>query len=312
MPNPGLMKTIDTLVKDIEEILVAGVPREQYDVEGYGEELGKVFSGSLEPRDADRGTRVWFSNVGSPYARQLWYRIHDSDNTEDYRANTKFKFMYGDILESLTLRLAALAGHVVEHEQERLEVSVGGRVISGRIDAVIDGHLIDVKSASKYSFQKFIGGLKRKDDAFGYLGQLLGYLVVARENELIPRDSLEASFLVVNKETGNIYLDTHTFTEADVDKWYEDAATRLDDMERPAPPERGFEPVDDGYTKDKVFRSNGNKKLGVNCSYCDAKFLCHPGLRVFLYGGNKPVFFTKVYKTPKVPEIGRKDLDDYA
>jgi len=284
------MKDISTLVTDIEELLLGGLG-EGYVDEGIGERMYDVLRRGLQPRDPDRGTKVWFSNVGSPCVRQLWYKVHCGDEAEPHRANTRLKFLYGDFLEEIILELARVAGHVVEHEQARLE----WRNITGRIDAVIDGHLLDVKTASKLSFAKFRGGIKPEDDSFGYLGQLKGYLLAARENGLVPPDCNTASFLVIAKETGDLHLDTHTFTEFELQDftWQADVVKTLI-ADHTHTPDRGFNHVADG--------KSGNRKLGTNCSYCDFKAKCWPGLRTFLYSG-KPRFLTKVVRTPEVPEL---------
>jgi hypothetical protein len=284
------LKTIDTLIPDIKELLVGGLG-EQYVDEGIGERMYDVLRRGLQPRDPDRGTKVWFSNVGSPCVRQLWYKVHCGNEAEPLRANTRLKFLYGDFLEEIILELARIAGHVVEHEQARLE----WRDITGRIDAVIDGHLLDVKTASKFSFAKFKGGLKPKDDSFGYLGQLKGYLLAARANGLVAPDCNTASFLVIAKETGDIHLDTHTFTKEELQEFeWKAEVVKVFVADNDNLPERGFEDNYDG--------KSGNKRLAVNCSYCSFKHKCWPGLRTFLYA-NGPTFLTKVVRTPLVPEI---------
>jgi hypothetical protein len=41
---------------------------------------------------------------------------------------------------------------------------------------VIDGVTVDVKSASKYGFEKFLKHNLREDDPFGYISQLSSYV----------------------------------------------------------------------------------------------------------------------------------------
>ena len=64
--------------------------------------------------------------------------------------------MFGDILEELLLFLAKEAGHTVTGQQDTLSISG----VNGHRDAIIDGRLVDVKSASSYSFRKFKNNVK--------------------------------------------------------------------------------------------------------------------------------------------------------
>jgi hypothetical protein len=284
------MKTIDTLIEDIENLLDQGeLDGDEY--EGFGRRMRDVLERGLQPRDNAKPARVWFSNVGGPCTRKLWYKLHTPNDSEPLLPSTRLKFLYGDIIEELVLELARRAGHLVEHEQRRVE-RYG---VSGRIDACIDGVLVDVKSASSFAFKKFQGGLRSEEDAFGYLGQLGGYLLVAREEGFVSgKNRNRAAFLAVNKETGKLHLDEHTFTDGEL----LDVRGHITDNKAAAEgdetPERAFEPVPEG--------KSGNLKLPTNCSYCDFKRTCWPGLRTFLYS-NKPVFLTEVVREPNVYEL---------
>jgi hypothetical protein len=189
------------------------------------------------------------------------------------------KFLIGHVTEAVVLFLARLAGHSVTREQE--EVNLHG--VSGHLDAVIDGDLVDVKSASPYSFKKFEAGLKPESDSFGYLGQLGSYghaLGTSRGH-----------FLAVDKVLGKLHLDTHDLPEKDYEKEVNDVRSILAHNE---PPERGFEDEPEG--------ASGNRKLCTVCSYCEFKDTCWPGLQVFKYAKG-PVFLTKVAREPKVDRV---------
>ena len=66
------------------------------------------------------------------------------------------------------------------------------------MDSKIDGEVVDVKTASAYSFKKFENGTLEEDDPFGYIAQLSGY--EANEN------SNAGGFLAINKSTGQLAL----------------------------------------------------------------------------------------------------------
>jgi len=145
----------------------------------------------LTPRESSGGT-LRLSAIGKP-ARQLWY---DSRGVEkpDFTGDQLLKFFYGDVIEEVLLTLAKLSGHSVTNEQQK--VVVAG--ITGHMDAVIDGHVIDVKSASAMSFKKFKNGTLYEDDPFGYIAQVAGY----EYNEGTNNGGL----LAVNKSSGEIAL----------------------------------------------------------------------------------------------------------
>lgn len=192
----------------------------------------------------------------------------------------------GDLLEELLLFLAAEAGHDVQGQQD--EVEING--VKGHRDAVIDGRIVDCKSASTYSFKKFASNGLRGDDPFGYLDQLGGYLFAAKDDPLVTEHDV-ASFLVVDKTLGNIVLDTYPSNGVDYSSKVEDLKEMVADEE---PPGRHFSPVPEG--------KSGNEKLCTTCSYCNFKKECWPELRTFIYSTG-PTYLTKVVKEPKVFEL---------
>lgn len=185
----------------------------------------------------------------------------------------------------MLLWLATEAGHKVEGEQD--EVRFHG--VKGHRDAIIDGHLVDCKSASSYSFNKFRDHLTPDGDAFGYIPQIQTYLRASGEDpKLVFKDS--ASFLVIDKTLGKITLDTHQKDSVD----YEGKVNELREiLVRDTPPPRDFAP--------EPFGKSGNEKLPVVCSYCPFKKLCYPHVRTFVYSTG-PVYLTKVTREPDVYE----------
>jgi hypothetical protein len=190
------------------------------------------------------------------------------------------KFLYGDILEIILLYLAKEAGHDVSDEQG--EVERDG--VLGHIDAVIDGHVIDVKSASPFAFKKFEENRVHEDDPFGYVAQLSGY---CHEYEL------PGAFLAINKEQGGIALSPLEPELIEANPPGPAIARQREAVENDHVV-RCFDAVPDG--------KSGNEKLGLQCSYCSYKKDCWPGLRAFNYSG-KPRFLTKVVREPDVFEF---------
>jgi hypothetical protein len=225
------------------------------------------------------------SNLGTRCDRKLWYSVNKPELAENLSGATSFKFLYGDILESLVLGLAKLAGHSVEGEQD--ELSIGE--VKGHRDAVIDGRLTDVKSATTHSFAKFRDHKLRIDDPFGYLTQIGSYLHASQKDPLV-KDKDKASFIAVDKQLGHIVVDTYEKDATDYDLLVEQKSALLANE---GLPERGFGDQPEG--------KSGNRKLCTECSYCPFKGACWPGLRTFTYS-NGPTFLTKVVREPQVEE----------
>lgn len=231
------------------------------------------------------------SNIGKG-ARQLWYDKRYG-REEDLPPNTIFKFIYGDLIESLLLFLARMSGHNVTARQA--EVVIDG--VKGHIDADINGVTVDAKSTSTHAFRKFSlpkddpGGLIR-NDAFGYVEQLAGYSKAR---------NTDGAWLAADKQNGHIaYLQLSKEELAATVNVNERIAYLKAAVDSEEPPERCYSDEDEG--------ASGNRVLGVNCSYCSHNKRCWSdtngglGLRTFLYS-NGPKFFTKVAREPKVREV---------
>ena len=284
------MKTLDTLIQDIYSSLEGLSTGEALNISE--EELNLTLSRMKEsilawsqPREPEDSFRLRMSNIGRPL-RQLWYESRNDSDPRVISGSTQIKFLYGHILEEIVLMLVRMAGHEVTSEQK--EVNVSG--ITGHMDCKIDGEVVDVKTASKFSFNKFKDGSLVNNDPFGYLAQLSGYETA--------EETKEGGFLVINKESGELCL------------------FRPDDLEKPnvkekikkvkaaiavdTPPERCYAPIPEG--------KKGNMKLPSGCAYCPYKFECYSdanegkGLRAFKYS-NGPVYFTEVEVEPRVEEM---------
>ena len=264
----AMTKTIDTLIPDIEALLVS---------RNY--KLNPVVDHTNDGTDREFTLRA--SNIGKPCARALWYEKHDYE-TEPLQPHVFLKFDYGHLLEDSVLDLAKQSGHIVEREQERIVVDD----IVGHIDAVIDGILVDVKTASPYSFDKFVNETIYNDDPFGYIMQLSMYLHAIDDVE-------GAGFLVINKVTGKLHFMPLTYPMRE-EEIKELIAERKEQMEMDRPPPRAFSP--------KPVGKSGNMGLGVNCSYCPYKKTCYPELRTFI-SSRGPVYLTYVVREPRMMEV---------
>lgn len=275
------MAEIDTLVQDIYGLFEKD---EQFDLS-----LFKKFGGNLTDIMAIRfneeriGGKLRLSNIGKP-DRQLWYEINDPMGGEKLPPQAHIKFMYGDMQEQLCILLSKLSGHDVTCEQE--EVEING--IKGHLDCLIDGNVVDVKSASRFAFSKFKDGtlLLPGNDAFGYIGQLAGYVRAKTPGK-------DGYFLAVNKDLGHLAL---LKVDADILAKY-DAEARIEHDKRMVKgpvPARCYTDIPDG--------KSGNMKLDVGCSYCFRKFECWPELKTYYYSTG-PRYLTRVVREPKVTEF---------
>lgn len=226
---------------------------------------------------------IYFSELGDPCPRKLNYRVNSPELAESIDGNTRLKFFYGDVLESLVLSLAEASGHTVSDKQRRVELELDNSwKVKGRIDAVIDGTLVDVKSTTKFGEEKFKNGLQ--DDPFGYKMQLGGYAVALE----LP----SCGFLTIQKELGHVgYYPIEVSKQAVLDG----AHAAVSYVERPLQELPRLDPVPQSKT-------SKNKKLCTTCSYCSYKKHCWPEMRTFLYSDG-PVFLTEVVDVPRVSEL---------
>lgn len=289
-----MSKTIDTLAADIQGMFGSkeGVAIEQDVLARYGANVAEHVHKSLQPRRGGRKDKtVYMSELGTPCQRKLWYSYNFPEFAEPMSPSTLFKFVYGNLLEETALMLATAAGHTVEHAQRPVTYKLGEWTISGRMDAVIDGVLVDVKSASSYSYKKFAEGLTDSNDAFGYRTQLSAYNGLTLRTAVWTRQG----FLAIDKQNGHIGFFETPYTPV------EDVVFKvLDTLKDGTEPDRGFGLVPEG--------KSGNMKLTIECSYCPYKGVCWrdsnkgAGLKGFAYSYG-PVFLGTIKRPPAVPEL---------
>ena len=158
------MKSIDTLVKDIYDLFdpLVEVDLNEKEVDAHLDSFTESIKETLrnflnEVPLKKRNLRL--SAIGKP-ARQLWYDKNSKEEPKPLEPSTRVKFLYGHMLEDLLILFSRLAGHTVTDLQKT--VSVNG--IKGHQDCVIDGVLVDCKSASGRSFEKFSKNKLYSDD----------------------------------------------------------------------------------------------------------------------------------------------------
>jgi hypothetical protein len=282
-----LSKKLDTIVEDIYRVVEGKGGWDATVTEFFSSSLSSIaearFSQEQVPRDY-----LSLSGIGSPCDRRLWYKINQTESSEPLTAEALGTFFYGDLLEALILSLAKAAGHNVEGMQDRVEVFG----IPGSRDAVIDGVTVDVKSASKYGFEKFRKHNLREDDPFGYISQLSSYVYAGKDDPLV-KNKTEGAFLVVQKDRFKLCLDRYDFTEEIAKK--EEEIERVKKLVAGSIPEDRIPPVPQSKTSE-------NTVLSTTCGYCDFRKVCWPEARTFLYSTG-PVFMVDVVSEPRVTEL---------
>ena len=282
-------KKLNTLVDDIyKKLSVLGKGKSlnlsEETIEQFGESMKEVLRHWSTPNPRSVET-LRMSNIGRPN-RQLWFDMKTEQQAQEIPPSTFIKFLYGHMLEEVVLLLVKLAGHTVSDEQKNVKI----KGIEGHMDCVIDGEVIDVKTASGYAFKKFKNGTLAEDDTFGYMSQLAGYEA--------GHGTSNGGFLAMNKENGELAL----YIPEELDK--PNIETKIDtvkkSLKKQTPPELCYLPIPDG--------TSGNMKLPRGCFFCRHKVECHKdsnngkGLRVFKYAKGL-TYLTQVVKEPKVEEI---------
>ena len=282
-------KTLDTLVEDIYNKIGVLADGEHIDldpetIDQFGESMKEILYKWSHPEPRGDAT-LRMSNIGRK-SRQLWFDMKSEGTPERMPPSLFIKFLYGHLLEEIVIFLIKLSGHTVTDEQKEIKVSG----IKGHMDCVIDGEVVDIKTASGFAFKKFKDGTLAENDMFGYMAQLAGYEQAQGTDK--------GGFLALNKESGELALyRPDNFDKPNIKKKITDIkkAVRL-----ATPPDLCYNPVPDG--------KSGNMQLPRECVYCRHKFECHKdsnegkGLRVFKYS-NGLKYLTQTPKPPKVIEV---------
>lgn len=267
-----MTKTFATLIADVGEELVKAAKgegklspeAEQFFKDNSAHILNKMLVGQKKVRASKT---LYISEIGHPCVRKLWYKVRpELFKPASYNPAALFKFIYGDLIELLFLTLAINSGHAVTHYQHSIEVPVEGTEwkIRGRCDAVIDGVLIDVKSASPMAFNKFKDfETLSKNDSFGYIMQLITYW------SNIPDISNTTGFVAIEKVTGDIVVPTIEVHSEVPQSIYRDLVESCEQEEEPHRMTGWYE-----TTKKTLEKHEGS--ISATCNYCEYKDVCIP------------------------------------
>jgi hypothetical protein len=198
-------------------------------------------------------------------SRQSWYKRMGKEEIAD---TGKFgTFLFGDVAEAFAVTILHIAGVDVVDYQTQVTIPTGLKEDTfGTTDLLIKwgGHLwlVDVKSASSWSFEKAQAGLV--DDAFGYKKQIKTYLMAP---ELMALGVDRGMLLFFNKETGRQFCEVPVPppTTAEIQEWKTHCKTVMGDTE----PDRPVWAITDLRPRLKVL-----ELADVRCRYCPFIHTC--------------------------------------
>lgn len=285
------MKSIHTLVEDIYNV---ASPDSSYPMErNILEHMLKNMSHAVCDTSALGAPRQYFirpSGVGKGL-RWHWFMNKYPDAGEVFDGRMMMLFLDGHIQEAKLLAYIKLAGHTVTHEQGKVELAG----ISGSCDCVIDGYLIDIKTASDYSFKKFEAGqIDLNNDPFGYIAQLSTYKqgLIAAGVEIKGQ-----GWLVYNKN------DSKTVLHLIPDTQLVDATQKIEQIREAHKSDIMPEELCPGA--EPKAEPNGNLEMSFMCAYCPFKDKCWPDYQVYKYS-NKNKLYVKVVKEPRVDNVTKE------
>ena len=191
-------------------------------------------------------------------ARQLAYAYHGFEKKgKESDARSKLIFWTGDLVEMTIVALAKISGcHIVStgFNQIRVSLEVGNSIVEGHPDGLMikNGvlYLVEVKSMSSYSFEKFEKGII--DDS--YLAQVNTYMDALQVDKCI--------FVGLNKENGVLHEQILERNSAIVTESKVNLRAVMDSTPEKLPPQ-SFKPDKKGF-------------LPWNCLYCAYWGLCWP------------------------------------
>ncbi len=244
------MKMINTVVQDVYKLMKDKTYTGdlQKIADRVGSEVSEALVESFKEREKSSGLRM--SGIGR-CERAQWYSVKGYEQDE-ISGEVHLTFLQGHILEAILLGLVELAGHKVTGQQKRHEVSG----VKGSQDCYIDGELVDVKTASAWSYDNKFREDGIKDDAFGYIKQLSAYGKTEKREK--------GYFLAFNKNKSTLKL-CEQVLEQDVDTFIDQLKAKMDSD---TPPMR----LANATT---VSKKTGEEKLCMNCAFCGHKDTCY-------------------------------------
>jgi hypothetical protein len=224
------------------------------------EAVSRQFSGEK------RKFKLRMSNIGRKRC-QLWF---EKNSPESRLADSPYfviNMILGDIVEAVFKGLLR-ASKVDFEDSEHVELETKHKKVEGTYDLVLNGKVDDVKSTSPWAYEnKFTDfATLQSKDSFGYVAQLVGYA----KAKGVP----VGGWWAINKANGSFkYVSANG---VDMESEYKKIEDTISYVENDEPFERCYEPVEETY----YGKPSGNKKLGIECSFCNYREACWDNLQV--------------------------------
>jgi len=218
---------------------------------------------------------IRMSGLGRPLCQQLLDR---QGIQEDMDYNALFRFLFGDLVESVMVLIMEQAEVDIVAKQKSVKLTLAGHEVTGTLDLILRDEMgiekvWDVKSASEWAFKfKYTGyggyDKIKEDDPFGYVmqGHLYG------EATGLPF----GGWIVVNKSSGELAMvEAPDWQAEDRKEYLKDAERRVKRLLDPDPKfVKPFKSEFETYkVKGEVIRT-GNKILPKICSMCGYRSHC--------------------------------------
>ena len=244
------MKSIHTVIPDIYDVM------KSKDYSGdlssiamqAGREVEDAIKDAFTPYKENRGLRM--SGIGR-CERAQWYN-YKGHTPEPIKGEVYLTFLQGHVLEAVLVALVKLSGHEITEQQKKHTVEG----INGSQDCTIDGELVDIKTASAWSWENKFKETGIDGDAFGYIKQLSAYGKTDSRKE--------GYFLALNKNKSTLKLCKQEL-EQDIDTYI---VSLKEKMESDTPPMR----IANATTWNKA---KTQEKLCMTCSFCGFKEDCY-------------------------------------
>ena len=221
--------------------------------------------------------RIRMSGLGRPICQQI---LDKQGIEESMSYNTLFRFLFGDITESIIMLIMKEAGVDIVDYQRPVELDLDGIVVKGTLDVIIRDEsgvekVWDIKSASDYAYKsKFTGyegyeGIK-KDDPFGYVMQ--GFLY----SEAVGMPF--RGWIVVNKSSGEVaVVEVPDWCQEDKEEYLAEAKRRVKLLTDPNVKfSKPFPDTFETYRRKGEIIRTGNKVLAKECNLCGYRHHCWP------------------------------------
>jgi hypothetical protein len=215
-------------------------------------------------RPEAREFKIRMSNVGRPACQLQMEKAGEKRSAMPY--NHIVKMLLGDATEAIMDVILRAAGLNITATKSQVSMKILGVEVKGENDLEIDDRVYDTKSASPWAFEhKFVDwGTLKKDDAFGYIPQLIGYSV--------SQGKKPGGWIVVNKATGEVKIIEVDPTSSEIKEVIKAMEKTVDKLSNDAPFERCFEPEVEKFRS----KPTGNLRLPMTCSFCSYLTKCWP------------------------------------